>query len=276
VPADRDLVDTLTRVLIRACRKLGEAGYPQEAGRLTADAWVALRTAHPRQAQHLDGVMHHIARLEQKLEAASLSVSPLIRNGASMPTEDRLLDVRTEIPKRRHELIFESFGELATGDTYVLVNDHDPKPLKYQFEAENAGEFTWEYLEEGPEVWRVRIGRIARPGASVTTNVWPDWRSTAQFSADGPGVTVLHESAELKVVLVALEAGQALPVHPGPAASFHFLDGHGVMVVDDDEIAVSAGATVVAPTGARRAVRAKSALVFLGNLGDPASEDGPH
>jgi uncharacterized protein (DUF2249 family) len=27
--------------------------------------------------------------------------------------------------------------------------------------AENAGEFSWEYLEEGPEVWRVRIGRTA-------------------------------------------------------------------------------------------------------------------
>jgi uncharacterized protein (DUF2249 family) len=43
----------------------------------------------------------------------------------------------------------------------VLVNDHDPKPLRYQFEAEHAGEFTWEYLESGPEVWRVRIGRPA-------------------------------------------------------------------------------------------------------------------
>lgn len=83
-----------------------------------------------------------------------------------MPS-DRLLDVRDEIPKRRHELIFESFGELTPGDTYVLVNDHDPKPLRYQFEAENRGEFTWEYLEEGPEVWRVRIGRSAAPAAAV-------------------------------------------------------------------------------------------------------------
>ena len=76
-----------------------------------------------------------------------------------MPTDDRLLDVRTEIPKRRHEIIFETFAGLEPGAAYVLVNDHDPKPLRYQLEAENAGEFTWEYLEEGPEVWRVRIGR---------------------------------------------------------------------------------------------------------------------
>lgn len=103
-----------------------------------------------------------------------------------------------------------------------------------------------------------------------------DWRATAQFRADGPGVTLLHESAELKVVLVALQAGQALPVHPGPAASFHILDGDGVVVLDDEQIAVSAGATVVVPSGARRAVRAVTPVVFLGNLGDPASEHGPH
>jgi len=41
----------------------------------------------------------------------------------------------------------------------VLVNDHDPKPLWYQFEAEYAGAFAWDYLEQGPEVWRVRVGR---------------------------------------------------------------------------------------------------------------------
>ena len=41
----------------------------------------------------------------------------------------------------------------------MLVNDHDPKPLAYQFEAEHASQFTWQYLQSGPGVWRVRIGR---------------------------------------------------------------------------------------------------------------------
>lgn len=75
--------------------------------------------------------------------------------------ERPLLDVRTEEPARRHELIFERFNNLQPGDGYVLVNDHDPKPLYYQFAAEHAGDFTWEYLEQGPEVWRVDIGRPA-------------------------------------------------------------------------------------------------------------------
>ena len=48
---------------------------------------------------------------------------------------------------------------LTPGQGFVLVNDHDPKPLYYQFEAEHTGQFTWDYLEEGPLTWRVRIGR---------------------------------------------------------------------------------------------------------------------
>ncbi|MBB5633271.1 uncharacterized protein (DUF2249 family) [Cryobacterium mesophilum] len=76
---------------------------------------------------------------------------------------DSQLDVREEIPARRHQLIFETYGALVPGDGFILVNDHDPKPLYYQFEAEHTGEFSWDYLEQGPDVWRVRIGRVAAP-----------------------------------------------------------------------------------------------------------------
>jgi uncharacterized protein (DUF2249 family) len=78
-----------------------------------------------------------------------------------MPDTDKVLDVLQEIPARRHELIFRTYAELDEGDGFVLVNDHDPKPLYYQFAAEHANQFVWDYLEEGPQVWRVRIGRPA-------------------------------------------------------------------------------------------------------------------
>lgn len=125
----------------------------------------------------------------------------------------------------------------------------------------------------------VVVSEVESPpsGALVDgASVWPDWRSVVAARDVGPDVAVLHESAELKVVLVALAAGQGLPAHPGPAASFHVLSGTGTVVVDEVEHPVSAGATVIAASGTRRAVRAASPLVFLGNLGDPASEDGPH
>ncbi|HEX7662332.1 MAG TPA: DUF2249 domain-containing protein [Pseudonocardiaceae bacterium] len=70
------------------------------------------------------------------------------------------LDVREVVPARRHPLIFDTYDALADGESFILVNDHDPKPLYYQFAAEHTGEFTWDYLESGPEVWKVRIGRV--------------------------------------------------------------------------------------------------------------------
>lgn len=76
-----------------------------------------------------------------------------------MALDDRIVDVRAEIPRTRHALIFETFAGLPAGTAFVLVNDHDPKPLYYQLAAENTDQFTWDYLEEGPEVWRVRIGK---------------------------------------------------------------------------------------------------------------------
>ncbi len=71
----------------------------------------------------------------------------------------RVLDVRAMPPRERHPKIFETFDALAAAEAFVLVSDHDPKPLYYQFAAERAGAFTWRYLEQGPEVWRVEIGR---------------------------------------------------------------------------------------------------------------------
>jgi uncharacterized protein (DUF2249 family) len=76
-------------------------------------------------------------------------------------TSDRSLAVRDSAPRDRHTLIFQSFEGLKPGEAFVLINDHDPKPLYYQFEAEHRNQFSWSYLEEGPEVWRVRIGRRA-------------------------------------------------------------------------------------------------------------------
>lgn len=76
-------------------------------------------------------------------------------------SDDPTLDVRSEVPKRRHEMILDTYNELEAGTGFELVNDHDPKPLYYQFDAEYTDKFTWDYLEEGPEVWRVRIGKPA-------------------------------------------------------------------------------------------------------------------
>jgi regulator of cell morphogenesis and NO signaling len=92
-----------------------------------------------------------------------------------------VLDVRDLAPRVRHPKIFATFEALRAGESFVLVNDHDPRPLHYQFQAERPGAFGWRYLEEGPEVWRVEITRTAGASAltpamtvAEVTRRWPD------------------------------------------------------------------------------------------------------
>lgn len=80
--------------------------------------------------------------------------------------DDTLIDVRQLPPRERHPRIFGMWEALPQGGALLLVNDHDPVPLYYQFAAEFEGSFHWEYLERGPETWQVRIakGTFADPG----------------------------------------------------------------------------------------------------------------
>lgn len=67
------------------------------------------------------------------------------------------VDVRNLAAPQRHPVIMEQFHALKSGESMELINDHDPKPLYYQFSAEFPGTFQWNYVEEGPEKWRVII-----------------------------------------------------------------------------------------------------------------------
>jgi len=144
------LLDTL----LDALAALGEAGRPDEANRFAGAAYASLRRHDPGQAQRVNALMHRLASRSRKRQKET-----------PVPTADPDLDVRNEPPARRHELIFEHYEALGGGEGFVLVNDHDPKPLEYQFAAEHAGQFTWDYLEQGPTVWRVRIGKPAEAAA---------------------------------------------------------------------------------------------------------------
>ena len=69
------------------------------------------------------------------------------------------LDVRASPPREKHPTIFRTFDTLASGQSLVLLNDHDPRPLRYQLLAERPDSFDWAYEAEGPELWKVRISR---------------------------------------------------------------------------------------------------------------------
>jgi len=76
-----------------------------------------------------------------------------------MESEIKQLDIRPVAPREKHPVIFKTFDALAAGESFQLVNDHDPMPLYYQFEAERKNQFEWNYIEKGPQVWRVNIAR---------------------------------------------------------------------------------------------------------------------
>ena len=83
-----------------------------------------------------------------------------------LPTQSSVIDVREIAPRERHAFIFGRFDELLPGEALQLVNDHDPQPLRHQFEARSAGAFKWAYLQQGPDLWRVLISKSEPTTAS--------------------------------------------------------------------------------------------------------------
>lgn len=77
----------------------------------------------------------------------------------------KTLDARTIPSPRRHPRILETFDALPAGEHFVLLHDHYPKPLLYQFMAERRGQFEWNVLQSRPGVFRVEIEKRAAPGA---------------------------------------------------------------------------------------------------------------
>ena len=81
--------------------------------------------------------------------------------------DERTLDVRQIEPRFRHSIIMKLFEALATGKSLQLITDHRPRPLQHQMELRYGAGCRWSYLEEGPDIWKVRVRRIAPDEASV-------------------------------------------------------------------------------------------------------------
>lgn len=69
-------------------------------------------------------------------------------------------DVRPYPPTERHEMFYKAFADIKPGEAFEFINDHDPKPLYYQMEAESNEPFNWEYILSGPDEWKVRVTKI--------------------------------------------------------------------------------------------------------------------
>jgi uncharacterized protein (DUF2249 family)/quercetin dioxygenase-like cupin family protein len=114
------------------------------------------------------GAKHKVEALEDSVlfvlaTVTATSANETVAVGTMLKSGERELDIR-EVPRpQRHPLIFAKFDALGIGESFQLVNDHDPIPLNRQFENIRPGEASWEYLERGPSLFRIRIRRIAAP-----------------------------------------------------------------------------------------------------------------
>jgi quercetin dioxygenase-like cupin family protein len=92
---------------------------------------------------------------------------------------------------------------------------------------------------------------------------FPDVKTQATFSAEGPQPQELYAEGQLKIISVGLEPGQKIPVHAEGLAVYTFLDGKGWMVVDGERLRVGPGATVITLAGALRGIEADERLIFV-------------
>ncbi len=149
------LAESLCDLIIEATKVLQKAGSPDKACTITASAWSTINKEDPKLANRLN---NHLHRLVAAINRQQVELGATKRKFDT--SNDIELDVRPLVPAKRHSLIFETFHNLEVGSAFILINDHDPKPLRYQFEAEHPGEFTWDDIELGPKVWKIRISRI--------------------------------------------------------------------------------------------------------------------
>ncbi|PKV99897.1 MULTISPECIES: DUF2249 domain-containing protein [Amycolatopsis] len=157
-----------TRLLVRALRRFRES-ITEHLDELAA-------ANSPDQASHaaqaLGAVLRAVLDLDQTMLLPALAELPgadlpgladdlrTLLDGGELDAPD-VIDVRPIPHGQRHPRVFGRYSRLAPGDSFVLVNNHDPKPLRREFTATYPGAFTWDYLESGPAQWRVRIGRPA-------------------------------------------------------------------------------------------------------------------
>jgi regulator of cell morphogenesis and NO signaling len=98
-----------------------------------------------------------------------------------------ILDVTVIEPRFKHPTIFDKFDSLLAGEAFIIHNDHDPKPLYYQLLAERGQVFVWDYLESGPEVWKVKIAKKSEAENTETIGeiVAKDYRKAQVFKNMG-------------------------------------------------------------------------------------------
>jgi len=137
-----------------------------------------------------------------------------------------VLNVTLIEPRLKHPTIFKHFDALKEGEAFQILNDHDPKPLYYQLLGERGNIFTWSYLEQGPQWWKVLIKKNdLQNGETVGEIAAKDIRKAEVFKKYGidfccGGKKSLKQVCEEKGLDVeVVEAELENPVQPVSSAN---------------------------------------------------------
>lgn len=162
------------------------------------------------------------------------------------------LDVRGMRKPDKHPTIFATFGDLAVGESFVLVNDHDPKHLHDEFEAEWPGGYDWEYLNQEMRDWQIRITRKAT--APTPRPLGRADELGGKPGADGAVWRLGGRDRDLDASVLEVEANVSLEPHRGPGTDVlvSVLSGDGALVTEVGQILLAAGELVHIPAGATR------------------------
>lgn len=113
------------------------------------------------------GGQHSVRATEDSRLLVTMVKQPDAAAWAALTPSGQDLDVRSTPHQRRHGIVFSAFDALGMGDSFCLVNDHDPQPLRVQLDLLRPGELGWEYVLKNPNNFRVRISRVAPPRAAA-------------------------------------------------------------------------------------------------------------
>lgn len=83
------------------------------------------------------------------------------------------------------------------------------------------------------------------------------------FPEGGAEPRILLQQGETKAVLAGLKAGNQIPPHPESAALYYFLQGEGLMQVEDQKLPVTPGSVILTESDAARGIQATTDLAFI-------------
>lgn len=162
------------------------------------------------------------------------------------------LDVRTLRDPDKYPTIFNAYDALVAGESFVLVGDGDPEPLRDAFEAEHPGSYSWDCAGTGPE-WRVRIGKLT---STALPRVLCDTSAVERESTDVTGVVwkLGVRDRDLDSNIIHLPAASSIGAHVGPDLDvlLHVLGGSGRLGTERGSLDLAAGMLVWLPRRSRR------------------------